>query len=214
MVGIESLFIENNEVKLEAEFFQPNNFIKNPAVLVCHPHPQYGGNMHNNVVSAIFDKLIHNNITCLRFNFRAVGNSTGTHSNGKAELNDVKACIDFLINKKKYEKIILCGYSYGAAIGCSAINYSNKVIAYIAISFPWDLMGKQYKEFSQSYKPKLFIQGNQDTIAVYSNFKAHFEFYKAPKNYKIINGADHFFWGYEKKVATEVLKFYELLNSQ
>ena len=57
--------------------------------------------MYNNVVTAVFNIFMSNNISCLRFNFRAVGRSTGNHSSGRGELSDVKACIDYLINNKK-----------------------------------------------------------------------------------------------------------------
>ena len=208
MVRKELLFIKNNEIELESEYFGSKNNINIPVVLICHPHPQYGGNMYNNVVSSVFNKIINNEISCLRFNFRGVGKSTGNHSGGPGELSDVKACIDFLTNKKNYERIIICGYSYGAAIGCSAINYSEKIIGYISISFPWDFMGAKYRELSQSNKPKLFIQGNQDTVAVYERFEENFNFYLDPKIGKIIEGADHFYMGYELQVADETLKFY------
>lgn len=164
--------------------------------------------MYNNVVSGIFNNFIQNNISCLRFNFRGVGNSTGDHSSGKGELSDIKACINFLVNKQKCEQLIIFGYSYGAAIGCSAVNYSKKIIGYCAISFPWDFMGLEYKNLSQSEKPKLFIQGNRDTLAKYENFKNHYNFYLEPKKYRIIDGADHFYSGYEQKVAKEAYDFY------
>jgi len=208
MVRRELLFIRNNEIELEAEYFPSKNYPKNPAVIICHPHPQYGGNMFNNVVSGVFNKLINNDITCLRFNFRGVGKSTGNHSGGPGELSDVKTCIDFLINEKNHQRIIICGYSYGATIGCSAINYSDKVIGYISISFPWDFMGSKYRELSQSNKPKLFIQGNQDTVALYERFEENYSYYLAPKLSKIIDGADHFYWNYEEQVSNEVIDFY------
>ncbi len=208
MVEKEKLFITNNEIKLEAEYFLSQNDIINPVVLICHPHPQYGGNMYNNVVSGVFNKLIEHSISCLRFNFRGVGRSFGNHSDGTGELDDVKACIDFLINEKNHEKIVICGYSYGAAIGCSAINYSDKVISYISISFPWDFVGSKYKTQSQSNKPKLFIQGDQDTVARYETFEKNYNFYIKPKIKKIIAGADHFYWGFEEQIANEVLRFY------
>ncbi|MFX1502470.1 MAG: alpha/beta hydrolase [Promethearchaeota archaeon] len=167
--------------------------------------------MYNNVVSGVFNNIIKNDISCLRFNFRGVGKSTGYYSGGSGELDDVKACIDFLINEKNCKKIIICGYSYGAAIGCSTINYSEKVIGYVSISFPWDFMGIKYKELSQSSKPKLFIQGNQDNVAVYSRFQENFNYYEDPKTSKIIEGADHFYMGYELQVAEEVLAFYNSL---
>ncbi|GAG65224.1 unnamed protein product, partial [marine sediment metagenome] len=120
--------------------------------------------------------------------------------------------IDFLINEKNIEKIIICGYSYGAAIGCSVVNFSEKIIGYCAISFPWDFMGSKYKELSQTKKPKLFIQGNRDTIALYENFENHYNFYFEPKKYKIINGADHFYSGFEEKIAQEVSEFYNSIT--
>lgn len=207
MVEIEKIFISNNEVKLEAELFHSKSQTNNGFVLICHPHPQYGGNMFNNVVSGVFNKLIQNNISCLRFNFRGVGRSTGSYSNGIGELSDVHACIDFLITDIKCEIIFLCGYSYGAAIGCSAVEYSDKIAGYISISFPWSFMGSEQKQMSQSRKPKLFIQGTEDTVAHYNDFQVNYDYYLEPKQKLIIDNADHFYWGYEEQVAEAVLNF-------
>ncbi|MFW9821490.1 MAG: alpha/beta hydrolase [Candidatus Thorarchaeota archaeon] len=207
MVTTERIFIKNNDIKLEAELFQSTSNKEKPLVLICHPHPQYGGNMFNNVVSGVFKALIKNDNSCLRFNFRGVGGSEGTHSDGTGELSDVHACIDFLINEKNVSKIIICGYSYGAAIGCSAVNYSEHIIGYVSISFPWGFMGSKHREMSQTSKPKLFIQGTRDTIP----FDENYRFYNKPKRKKMINGADHFYGGYEDQVASEVLDFYNSL---
>ncbi|MFX0058608.1 MAG: alpha/beta hydrolase [Candidatus Hodarchaeota archaeon] len=212
MVEVEKIFIENNEIKLEAEYFQSVENTVHPIVLICHPHPQFGGDMYNNVVSAIFNLLTQNQISALRFNFRGVGESNGSHTSGSGELTDVKTCIDYLMNQKDFKKIFICGYSYGAAIGCSAVNYSEKVIGYCAISFPWDFMGIKYKELAQTEKPKLFIQGDRDDIANYSRFKSHYEFYQNPKKYVIIEGADHFYWGYEDQLANVMLDFYKSIT--
>lgn len=210
MVGTEKIFILNENIELEAEYY-PSKIVKDSAIIICHPHPQFGGNMWNNVVSAVFDIFIKNNISSLRFNFRAVGESSGKHSSGRGELSDVKACVDFLINEKKIEKIFICGYSYGAAIGCSAVNYSEKIVGFAAISFPWDFMGHKYKKLSSSEKPKIFIQGDRDDIARYDKFKIHYDTYQNPKEYKVINGADHFYWGHEDEVAFEVFNFFKSL---
>ena len=164
--------------------------------------------MHNNVVSGIYKALIRENISCLRFNFRAVGRSTGNHTEGSGEASDVRACVDFLLSIKKTKKVLLCGYSYGAAIGCSQVNYSDSIVGFCAISFPFDFMGVEYKKLSQSEKPKLFIQGNRDNIAMYDKFDSHFNFFYDPKLSVIMNGADHFYGGYESKIADEVVKFY------
>jgi alpha/beta superfamily hydrolase len=164
--------------------------------------------MYNNVVNAVFNKFITKAISSLRFNFRGVGLSDGSHSEGSGELSDVKACIDFLISEYNYRKIFICGYSYGAAIGSALVNYSERIIGYCAISFPWDFMGSKYKELSQTRKPKLFIQGDNDNIALYDKFNEHYQYYYNPKKKRIIKGADHFYWGFEKLIAEEVYDFF------
>ncbi|TFF84385.1 MAG: alpha/beta fold hydrolase [Promethearchaeota archaeon] len=208
MEDIQQLLIPNNDVQLEAEYFPAKNGTIRPCTLICHPHPQFGGDMYNNVVSYVFKTLIDHNLATLRFNFRGVGKSTGSHTGGQGEISDVIACIDFLISNLNIDSILICGYSYGAAIGCSAINYSKKLKGFVAISFPWDFMGNKYKKNSQTNKPKLFIQGNKDNIAHYSKFLEHYDDYDNPKEYKIIDGADHFYWGHEKQVAELVYQFY------
>ena len=207
MPEIKKLFINNNKIQLEAELFKAESTEQKIALLLIHPHPTYGGNMYNNVVTAVFNKFADNGITSLRFNFRGVGSSTGSYTDGSGEISDVQACIDFLLRNLLCENIFLCGYSYGAAIGCSTVNYSEKIIGYIAISFPWDFMGENYKALSQTNKPKLFIQGDRDNIAVYSKFETHFKSYSDPKTSKIIKGADHFYWGFENLIANEVYNY-------
>ncbi len=164
--------------------------------------------MYNNVVSGVFNSFVKKEISCMRFNFRGVGKSTGDSTIGEGELSDVKACIDHLTRDLHFDRVFICGYSYGAAIGCSAISHSEKIIGYCAISFPWDFMGFKYKELSQSKKPKLFIQGNRDNLAIYENFENHYNFYLEPKQYRIINGADHFYIGFTQEVAKEAYDFY------
>jgi hypothetical protein len=210
MGNTKNVFIHNDGIKIEAEYYESNN--KNrPAVLTTHPHPQMGGSMHNNVTSAIFTKFKNEDISCMRFNFRGVGRSTGSYTGGKGEIKDVEACLDFLLNEENHQKVLICGYSFGAAIGCSAVDYSDKVIGFVAISFPWDFMGKKYKKLSQTEKPKLFVQGDRDNIASYEKFKNHVEDYPEPKTYEIISGADHFYRGYEQKITEIVFPFYKSL---
>jgi len=208
MVNTENFFIENEDVNLEAEYFKSNS---TPAsgILICHPHPQMGGNMWNNVVTGILNSLIQNDITCLRFNFRGSGRSTGDHGDGEEERTDVKACINFLLNEKNIEELLICGYSYGAAVGCSTVNYSDKIIGYVSISFPWAFMGSFFKEKSQSSKPKLFIQGDRDNLANHRRFEKHYKFFNEPKEFEIIKGADHFWGGYESRLAELTLGFYK-----
>ncbi len=212
MVGTDKIYIMNGEIELEAEFWESKSD-KTSAIIICHPHPQMGGSMWNNVVSGVFNACIKDDITSLRFNFRAVGNSTGEHGGDEEERTDVKACIRFLIEEKSYKKIFISGYSYGAAIGCSVVNSFEKVIGYASIAFPWAFMGSYFKEKAQSNKPKLFIQGDRDNIANYSHFNKNYKFYIEPKKFVIIKGADHFYVGREETVANLVIEFYKSLIS-
>ncbi len=210
MKETEKLFIETEEVKLESEYFKSDTS-KTPLVLLTHPHPGYGGTMHNNVVSELFRTLVANDISCLRFNFIGVGRSQGKGSGTVGPISQVEACIDFLVSQNPDSKLLISGYSYGAAIGCSAVNHSEKIIGFIAVSFPWDFMGSKYKELSQTSKPKFFIQGDRDNIAQYSNFHDHYEDYKEPKSFEIISGANHFYRGYEREISQIALGFYNEL---
>jgi hypothetical protein len=208
MVDLNDFFIESKDVKLECQSYE-SAATPNSTVLICHPHPQYGGNMHNNVVSAVFSKLRKEHISCMRFNFRGVGSSSGIYSGEEDAIEDVKAIIDYLIEEKALKQLLICGYSYGAVVGCSTVNYSERILGFIAISFPWDLLGERYKKLSQTNKPKLFIQGDKDSIAIYDNFMKHYASYKEPKQYKIIKNASHFYRGFENSLAEEVLSFCE-----
>ncbi|MCP4763507.1 MAG: alpha/beta fold hydrolase [archaeon] len=208
---MEKFFVSNDGVELEAEYYQSSSD-EESAIITCHPHPQFGGDFNFPIVSGVHHKFIKSDISSFRFNFRGVGRSTGSHTSGRGELSDVKACIDYLLNDKGIQRLFICGYSYGAAIGCSTINYSEKIIGYVAISLPWDFMGPKYKKLSQSNKPKLFIQGDRDDVAHYANFENHYSSYEQPKEYIIVEGADHFYRGYEDKVASDILEFYMKLK--
>ncbi len=200
----------NLKILLEAEIFFPDNEEKQKIALLCHPHPQFGGNLHNNVISALFNHFYKSNIPVLRFNFRGIGKSSGTYGRDEGEQEDVRTCVKYLIENEGFKKVIIMGYSYGAAIGCSQINYLENIIGYVAIAFPFDLFIK-FKKQSQSSKPKLFIQGDKDIIASFSSFFQHFGEIKPPKEYKIIKDADHFFWGGENQAAKFALDFIESL---
>ncbi|MBD3197044.1 MAG: hypothetical protein GF317_18465 [Candidatus Lokiarchaeota archaeon] len=203
MVKLQKIYIENDEIKLQAEFYKSPKYDKK-AVLLTHPHPMYGGNMYNNVISHIFNLLEEKDVSVLRFNFRGVDASNGKSSSGELELTDVRASLDYLVSQEDFENILICGYSYGAAIGCSNVDYLEEVIGYIAISFPWDFMGEKYKKLSNSHKPKYFIQGTLDNVAKFDRFDYHYDFYDEPKEKFYIEGADHFYRGYEHLIGEKV----------
>ena len=113
-----SVNFEGDVGSLEGDLYLPNSDVKLPGVVVCHPHPMMGGDMYNNVVSAMCKSLFDLGIVSLRFNFRGVGDSAGTHDKGIGELSDAKAAVTFLsaLPEVDEERIGLAGYSFGAGI--------------------------------------------------------------------------------------------------
>src|SRR3712207_4695272 len=87
------LTIPSGDITLEGSLHLPEGKGPFPAVVVCHPHPQYGGDMHNNVVMALVDGVTRRGVAALRFNFRGVGRSGGTYDGGNGEQGDVQAAL-------------------------------------------------------------------------------------------------------------------------
>src|SRR5262249_28427158 len=108
-----------SEITLEGLFWAPP---QTPAVgvVLCHPHPLYGGEMHNNIVSALADTLQQAGMATLRFNFRGVGRSGGEHGGGEAEVEDVKAAVTYLLSRQTVPTVVVAGYSFGSMVGLRA----------------------------------------------------------------------------------------------
>jgi alpha/beta superfamily hydrolase len=176
------------------------------AVMVCHPHPLYGGTMDNNVVIAICRALMQTSITSLRFNFRGVGGSQGEHAEGVGEQDDVAAALSFLASMEgvDQDRIGLCGYSFGAGIALEVAARNEKVKA-LALVSP---MLSHPSPIESYVKPKLLLWGSQDLALPAADLKSFTEGLPGPKQYEVIPGADHSWRGYEDKLAPRVAAFF------
>src|SRR3954462_15259833 len=136
------------------------------AALSCHPHPLFGGTMHNKVVYNAMKSLTKFGFHALRFNFRGTGLSEGTHDEGRGERDDVRAGLDFL-DKEFHLPIIFCGFSFGAATGMRAACPDQRVKAVIALGTPVEVDDRlyRYSYLSDCSKPKLFISGSRDEFS-------------------------------------------------
>ncbi len=176
------------------------------AVVVCHPHPLYGGMMDNNVVVAVCQAVLQASIASLRFNFRGIGRSQGVHADGVGEQDDVAAALSFLssMDTVDQDRIGLCGYSFGAgvALEVAARNEQVKALALVSplLSHP--------SPIEDYVKPKLLLWGSQDLALPADDLKSFTEELPEPKQYEVISGADHFWWGYEDEVAPRVAAFF------
>lgn len=179
-----------------------------PAVIVCHPHPKYGGDMHNNVVMTVCHTLTSISVAALRFNFRGVGRSQGSYSQGIGEQEDVKGAIAFLdgISNINPQQISLAGYSFGTMVVLPVAITSRQIQAVALIS---PVISPDYWQQLSSYvKPKLILSGSNDFMVSSRDMKQMVEQSASPDLCEVIPGADHFWWGYEEEISRKVSTFY------
>jgi alpha/beta superfamily hydrolase len=175
------------------------------AALVCHPHPLYGGTMHNKVVFKVAQALQMLGMPALRFNFRGVGNSTGTYDEGRGEMDDVRFALEFLSRRYPGLPVILAGFSFGAYVALRVAAIDDRVQAMIGLGVPARMFDGEYLQ--GCHKPKLIIQGTNDEQAPYALTVQWFENVPAPKSLVTVQGADHFFQGRLNEVQAIITTF-------
>jgi len=192
---IRSLFVSGPAGKLEA-LLNSGEPQARRAALVCHPHPLHGGTMHNKVVFAAMKALNGLGYPALRFNFRGAGLSEGAHDQGRGEIEDVKAGLDWL-DAEFHLPIIFAGFSFGAATGLRAACPDKRVVALISLGTPVEVNERLYGyEFlAGCAKPKLFISGTRDQYGPRAQLQKIFDAVPEPKQVAWIEGGDHFFEG-------------------
>lgn len=176
-----------------------------PGVVVCHPHPLYGGNMENNVVVAVSRALTRRGTAALRFNFRGVGRSQGVFAGGTGEQEDAKAALAYLAAQKAIDpaRTGIAGYSFGGMVALLAGEASPAAGALAAVSpvlFPGML--------TACAKPKLIICGERDELLPCTQIMQEAAAMAEPKTVLTVPGADHFWRGREEEVAGPVAEFF------
>jgi len=179
-----------------------------PAVIVCHPHPLYGGSMDNNVVNSLSETLTQAALASFKFNFRGVGGSQGEFSQGIGEREDVKAAISFVSTVKEVDskRIGLAGYSAGAGFALPVGFNNDRIKALAAVSPPIPMFDFDF--LKSCPKPKLLISGSRDDLIPINQFLEFCQNLPEPKECESIEGADHFWWGYESRLAAKVAAFF------
>ena len=173
--------------------------------VLCHPHPLYGGEMHNNVVSALAHAFQKENIATLRFNFRGVGRSEGSHDEGVAEREDVKAAVTALLDRQAVSTVVVAGYSFGSMVGLQAGAQDDRVHRLIGVAFPLGLRDPAF--LVNVTKPLLLISGDRDSYSPIPDLTALVAKISAPKQLEVVSGADHFFMAREGEVAQAAVAF-------
>ncbi len=161
-----------------------------PGIVVCHPHPQYGGDMYNNVVGALVRAALDSGFAALRFNFRGTGESEGTHAGGQAEPGDVKAACAFLAEEPEIDssRVALAGYSFGAAMALLAsADVSPAGLALVSLPTIAGELSPPGGTF-----PLLLISGDRDEYSDTAALARLAEAAGGRARLEVIPGVDHF----------------------
>lgn len=198
---IKSLFLEGPAGRLEALL---NAGAENAthAAVVCHPHPLFGGTLHNKVVFHTMKALNVFGFPVLRFNFRGAGLSHGEHDQGNGEVEDVQTALNWLEAEFRLP-LIFAGFSFGAAVGLRAACPDVRVKALIGVgvpAIPVAAAAEEPRTYAFEFlrdcgKPKLFVSGARDQFAPRAKLEALVASAAEPKKLVVIDGADHFFEG-------------------
>jgi uncharacterized protein len=199
--SIRSFFLEGPAGRLEALL---NAGGDNPthAAVVCHPHPLFGGTLHNKVVFHTMKALNSFGFPVLRFNFRGTGLSQGEHDQGEGELDDVRTALDWL-GAEYHLPIVLAGFSFGAAVGLRAGCADARVRVLISVGTPVAPVAAGTEEprvyefdfLRDCAKPKLFVSGARDQFGPRAKLEALVASIPEPKKLVVIEGGDHFVEG-------------------
>ena len=190
---IESLFIPGPVGKLEALIEEPDDQPPREAALVCHPHPQYGGTMHNKVVYRIARAKRRAGAVALRFNYRGVNFSEGKYDEGAGELEDARIALEFLRARYPDLPFSLAGFSFGSRIilrlGCEIAG----ACSLLAAGFP--AADPASRLLGNCDVPRVFIQSTHDEFGPRPEMESYFAGLNGPKDLVWVEAQDHFFAG-------------------
>jgi uncharacterized protein len=188
---IERLSLRGPEGNLEALLELEPEVRPRAVALVCHPHPLFGGTMHNKVVFRAAKAAITAGIPALRFNFRGVGESEGVHADGIGEQDDVRAALGYLESRFPLTPVCLMGFSFGSYVALPVGAADPHVVVLVAMGVPLDSSGTDFLHGID--KPKLIVQGTLDQFSSRKEVEIFSASLSEPKQIHFVEGADHFF---------------------
>lgn len=190
-----TFFLKGPAGRLEAMLWTAAQSAGEPrrVAVVCHPHPLFGGTMHNKVVFQLAKTLHQSGAPVLRFNFRGAGLSEGRHDKGRGETGDVEAALDFLAAEFPAKPILLAGFSFGAYVGLRVACTDARVKEIVGAGLPVNNSDLSY--LVECKKPKLLLQSTHDQFGSREHIETLYEKLPPPKTLALIESPDHFFAG-------------------
>ena len=188
---IESLFLPGPEGRLEALLEEPEHGIPTQAAVICHPHPQHGGTMHNKVVYRLARGLRKSGCVVLRFNFRGVNLSEGTYANGLGETEDARVALREIQQRYPDLPVLAGGFSFGSRVALRLASQEPAIKRVIAAGFPTRWMERDF--VYQVRVPKYFVQSTNDEFGPRPDLTEFFDTLPEPKHLDWVPSEDHFF---------------------
>jgi alpha/beta superfamily hydrolase len=190
----ESFDFQGPAGRLEAVLMRPDGPLVAAAV-ICHAHPLQGGVMHFKVLFRAAKAVQAQSVAALRFNFRGVGRSEGTHDHGRGEQDDVRAALDEAERRFPGLPLLLGGFSFGSSMALHVGVADARVRALFALGVPLDMMDGL--SFLDGYRaPRLFVQGAQDRFGPGPRLLELVSRLPEPRTAVVIPESDHFFTGH------------------
>jgi len=187
------LFLAGPAGRLEAVLWTPNERAPEMAAVVCHPHPLFGGTLHNKVVYNAARSLDALGLPVLRFNFRGTGRSEGKHDRGDGERGDVRVALDFLAAEVPEVPLLVAGFSFGCWVGLRVGCEDARVKLLIGLGTP--VNSTDFSFLMKCEKPKLFVHGSKDQFGDTGKLKSLVASLPGENKLVVVQEADHFFAG-------------------
>jgi len=194
-------------VALEAQYAPPHE-VTHGTVVLCHPHPQFGGTMRSIVVSALFEALPAAGYGCLRFNFRGVEGSAGSHGEGLSEPEDVRAALEEALTFALDGAVAVVGWSFGADMALSVAD--SRIDGWVAIAPPLRF-GNAFAAVAEDPRPKHLVLAQHDDFRDPSEVQREVASWKNVTT-EVVPGASHFFTGRTDRVVDATVAFLATLS--
>ena len=200
----EKLFIEGPVGHLEAILERPGEGALQGSAVICHPHPQHGGTMHNKVAHTLARAFVRSGFEALRFNFRGTEKSEGKYDAGVGELDDALAAIEWMRSRHASYPVWLAGFSFGAAIAVAAA-LATHVDGLISVAPAISRFASGLE--SQPECPWLIVQGDEDELVDVEETVAWVDSLEPGPELLIIPQGEHFFHGRLTELRNAVMEF-------
>jgi hypothetical protein len=211
-MGSQPISFASETITCEGVLVRSEDDTHAPGLVICHPHPLYGGDMESNVVRALAEAFAAAGFAVLRFNFRGVGKSGGHYGEGIGEQQDARAALTWLSAQPGIDadQLFLAGYSFGARVTLAVAASDPRVCGFTVVAPP--VLGGQWLSLESSRGPKLFLSGARDPYAPSEVLTGLVRRLPEPKRLVVFPDTDHFFVGQERTLAQNAVKQFQELS--